>query len=96
MSGTPDEAVDHVAVLIGDGDPAAALVRVVSTLAPVPLARLRVDVVAVPFRTPVATAETHALIALCSLSTATYSASQSPLFTNSEQYSTMKVCGVIG
>ena len=56
MSGTPDEAVDHVAVLIGDGDPAAALVRVVSTLAPVPLARLRVDVVAVPFRTPVATA----------------------------------------
>jgi len=36
--------------------PAAALIETVSTIAPAPLARLRVDVVAVPFRTPVQTA----------------------------------------
>jgi len=37
-------------------DPIAALIETISTLAPAPLARLRVDVVAVPFRMPVVTA----------------------------------------
>ncbi len=37
-------------------DPVVALIEAVSTLAPVPLARLRIDVVGVPFRMPVVTA----------------------------------------
>ncbi len=47
--------------------------------------------VAVNVRTPEALADTHALMAECSLSTSMYSQSSSPLLTNSDKCSTMNV-----
>ncbi len=54
------------------------------------------DAVAVNVRTPVASAETQALMALCSLSTAMKSASRSPSAMNSEMCSMIVVWGVMG
>lgn len=45
---------------------------------------------------PAASAPTHALIALCSLSTATNSVSTEPLLTKVEKYCGISVDGVIG